>query len=370
MADSSLQCSLRERRASAGLSQGELAQHVGVSRQAIIAIEAGRQVPSTAVSLSLARALRCTVEDLFRVSPAPRLRASFAGTPGAARTGRVALGLVDGAWAAHSLDTGDRPGDGLLVAASPQSSTVEVDPLSDRRELERNVLVAGCAPLLGVLAGRLERRHADARATWIATNSTRAIELLRKKLVHVAGLHLVTTETPGGHSAIVQRHFDNETMTIVNLARWQQGLMVRRGNPLGIRSVSDLLRRDVRVVHRDPGAGARKLLERLLGEKGVDVHELAAGPLASGHEEVARWVRLGFADAGVGAEAAALSEDLAFVPLAEERFDLVVPESRLGSRPVARLFELLESPTFRADAGRLAGYDLAGAGQAATVLAS
>jgi molybdate-binding protein len=255
----------------------------------------------------------------------------------------------------------------LLVPSSPTSSTVEVNPLSDRMELERNVLVAGCAPLLGVLAGCLGRSHADARATWVGTNSMRAIELLRHKLVHVAGLHLVTTETPGGHSAIVRRHFDNETMTIVNLARWRQGLIVRKNNPLRIRGVGDLVRKDLRVAHRDPGAGARKLLERLLREQGVDTRQLASGPLASGHGEVARWVRLGFADAGVGAEAAALGEALSFVPLAEERFDLVVPTTRLDARPVARLLELIESPSFRADARELAGYDLSSAGHASTV---
>lgn len=365
MAESEITCNLRQHRTEARLSQNDLAERVGISRQAIIAIEAGRQVPSTAIALQLARALRCSVEDLFVVERGARIFAWLAPSPQAST--RVAMGLVDDRWVAHPVTTGDHPVDGLLVRRRPGASTVNVEPLSERSNLEHNVLVAGCAPLLGVLAGTVSRRYDDARATWLAANSTRAMELLAEGLVHVAGLHLVDTQTPGGHSAIVRAHFSSQTMTIVNLARWRQGLVVAKENPLGIRGVGDLCRPEVRFARRDSGAGAQKLVERLLAERGIDSDAIACGPTASGHAEIARWVRQGFADVGVAVEAAALVEGLGFIPLAEERFDLVVPQSRLAARPVGRLFDLIENSAFLADANELAGYDLSTAGHASTV---
>lgn len=363
-------CHVRRRRADRGLSQAELADRVGLSRQAIVAIEAGRQVPSTLVALKLARTLACRVEDLFELAHGPRLSASLAPDTQAAAGARLALGRVDGVWAAHPIELGDRPGDGLLVGAGqPEAGGATVEPLWDLPALERNVLVAGCAPLLGVLTGCLARRDRSARATWIPANSTRALDLLAQGLVHVAGLHLVDSQLPGGHAEIVRAHLPQQAATIVNLTRWRQGFAVARGNPLAIRDVRDLLRPDVRFARRDPGAGAQKLVQRLLAASGLEHALSQRGPLVAGHDEVARLIRLGVADVGVTIEAAALAEGLDFVPLSEERFDLVVPRARLEAQPVAQLLDLIGRPAFQSDARRIAGYDLSTAGHAATVTA-
>lgn len=359
MAEFPIICALRQRRTEVGLSQSDLAQQIGVSRQALIAIEAGRQVPSTRTALHLARALRCGVEDLFTLPAGPVLHATLAPGP-SAPSGRVAVGEVDGAWAAHVIPNSAQPGDGLLVGQIANDRAT-VDPLADPSELEKNVLVAGCAPLLGVLAGRLGRRYRDARATWVPANSGRAVELLDRGLVHVAGLHLVESDAPGGHSAIVRERFPDHATTIINLTRWRQGLVVAPGNPLSIRGAQDVLRPDVRFARREAGAGAQRLIERLAGGNPT------GGPLAAGHDEVARLVRWGVADVGVAIEAAALAEGLEFIPLSEERFDLLVPESRLDTPKVARLLELIEKPFFRSEASRLPGYDLSTSGHSATV---
>ncbi|MCA9563061.1 MAG: helix-turn-helix transcriptional regulator, partial [Myxococcales bacterium] len=71
MRDTSIHTNLREKRTELGLTQAELAERVGVSRQALNGIESGRQVPSTALTLQLARALRCTVEELFSLTTGP-----------------------------------------------------------------------------------------------------------------------------------------------------------------------------------------------------------------------------------------------------------------------------------------------------------
>jgi len=105
----------------------------------------------------------------------------------------------------------------------------------------------------------------------------------------------------------------------------RQGLMLAPGNPLAVRSLADLAAQGARVVDRQPGAGSHLLLERLLGEAGVEGERLRLlDETAVNETEVARLVPAGSADAGLGIETAAHEAGLAFVPLATERFDLLV----------------------------------------------
>lgn len=355
---------VREHRGRVGLSQAELARRVGVSRQSLAAIEAGRHVPSTSVSLHLARTLRCTVEDLFALPAGPRVRATLARAP--TTSPRVALGCVDGRWAAHPVDGADDPADGIVHDDATSPGDVDVEPLHGLDACEGNVLLAGCAPLLGIFARCVGRRD-GARATWIRADSTRALELLERGEVHVAGLHLADAASAAGHSDLVRRRFGDRAMTIVGFARWRQGLAVRPGNPQGIRGIADTVRDDVRFVGRAPGSGAHHLRTRLLAEAGATAPPPTGELEAEGHAEVARLVRLGVADTGIVFEGAARSEGLDFVPLAEERFDLVLPRERLTQPAVARALSLLEHRDFLAQAAPLPGYDLATTGHAQTV---
>ena len=166
-----------------------------------------------------------------------------------------------------------------------------------------------------------------------------------------------------------QRAVPGQRSTLVNLARWRQGLVVAPGNPLGIEVGPELLRPGLRFAVRDAGAAAQQLLERVLraacDDPDVDLH--IEGTEASDHDEVGRLVRWGVVDAGVAIESTALAEGLDFIPLSEERFDLVVPGSFLDREPVARFLDLIDQPAFRAEAGQLPGYDLSLAGHVATV---
>jgi molybdate-binding protein/DNA-binding XRE family transcriptional regulator len=368
-----LENSVRRRREELGLSQQALAERVGVSRQAVIAIEQGRQVPSTALALRLAHDLRVGVEGLFSLAGSEGVLARLAPAPEPAGSqvhgNRVALGEVEGRWAAHRLPP-DAPvaADGI-VAGGASRRTALVRPLVDAIHLRRNVLVAGCAPLLGTLAQRVGARFGDARATWLASNSRRSLDLLHARLVHVAGVHLSETGPGEDNAAVVRARFPGERMLIVNLTRWRQGLVVPAGNPLALRSSADLLRPGLRLARREAGAGAHKLLRMLLEQEGAADAPLF-GPSASGHAEVAQLVRCGAADVGVAIESVALAAGLGFVPLAEERFDLVVPAALAETIQVARLLESLDDPGFRTEVAHLPGYDVALAGHVTTLEAA
>ena len=368
MTDTRLHNSVRRHRRNLRLSQEALGDQVGVSRHAIMAIESGRQVPSTTLALRLAATFGCAVKDLFRLEPAPELevhlplpRPASAAVPPASGS-RVAVGRVGGRWAAHPLPAHATGAADAIV----QEGGARVRPVRGMRQLERNVLVAGCAPLLANLAHRVGEGSVDARATWIPASSHRALDLLAAGMVHIAGLHLSGGASSHANVEAVRRRFPGKRMLVVNLTRWRQGFVVAARNPLDIRDAGDLLRPGVRVVGREPGTGADELFARLLADE-PGGHPDFSGPVAEGHLDVARRVHCGAADAGVAIESAALAWGLGFVPLVEERFDLVIPASIAETPPVSRFLDTLDDPGFRAEAACLPGYDTSISGHASTL---
>ncbi len=361
-----LRSALRQRRLSRGLAQGDLCALAGLSRQTLSGLEHGRGVPSTTAALKLARALECRVEDLFSLGDEDSLAADLAGAlvpdldllrgvgrgtmhspgPGA----RVALAQVGGRWVAHPL-ADDRPADALLSA--PRGRRARALPLRSLESLRGSLLVLGCDPALGLLAARVAEDHPRARLTWLHAASEAALAALARGEAHLAGIHL-RDERSGEYNAPFARAA-LPGCAVVGLSRWELGFVVARGNPRGVRSAHDLGRRDVRIVNREPGAGARKLLDALLRKarvrkvRGYELH-------ARGHHAVAQAVALGAADAGIATRGAADSFGLRFLPLSEERFDLVFPAGADDDERVGRLLESLRSRGFQRELGALKGY--------------
>lgn len=342
---SDLTCQLKRHRERAGLSQQALASRIGVSRQALSAIEAGRQVPSTRLSLLLARALSCTVEDLFTLPGADTLAVRL---PADARAGRVVLGQVGGQWVGHPLSDLDIGlADGILLESG------RVQPLSPLAST--GLLVAGCAPLLGLLSQRVSL-HRDARISWLPAGSGHALSLLADGLIHVAGLHFFDADSDraAANRAAIQARFPGRRMVVVNLVCWRQGLLSAPGAGIGL---ADLTRPGLRFARRGEGSGASKLVRGLIGDQAMPT-----GPLAGGHLEVARLVAAGAAEAGVAIESAALAAGLSFLPLSEERFDLVYPAEMTGHPALSRMLDVLTDRPFRTEAAHIPGYDLSRSG--------
>ncbi len=366
--DTRLENRVRQYRKDGGLSQKALAELLGVSRQAIHAIESGAQIPSTSLGLRMARVFGCAVEDVFRLVADPGIRARLApSAPGSGTGSRVALGRVDGRLVAHRIAPhGWTAADGILGEIDGDEAAVQ--PLADIGNLDHNVLVAGCAPILGALAHRVGQRYSDARLTWLRAGNGRALDLLKRRMVHVAGLHLSVENGDGDAAAAGQRALPGRRLVVANLTRWRQGLVLPAGNPLGIESGADLLRAGLRVVRREAGSGAHDLAVGLAAAQGSDVP--TGGPRAGGHGDVARLVRMGLADVGIAIEGAALAEGLDFIPLSDERFDLIIPAALSEEAPVSRLLDALDDPGFRTEISHLPGYDGSQSGHVTTVEAA
>jgi putative molybdopterin biosynthesis protein len=149
--------------------------------------------------------------------------------------------------------------------------------------------------------------------------------------------------------------------TVVGFAVWEQGIMLAPGNPLGVGAVEDLARPELRLLNREEGSGSRAVLDRALARAGVEESAIPGyrGTAAAGHWAVAQGVAAGSADAGVGIRAAARAFGLAWVPLEEERYDLVIPDALLGDPAVEALLDLLRFPALQAQVESLGGYDIA-----------
>jgi molybdate-binding protein len=193
-----------------------------------------------------------------------------------------------------------------------------------------------------------------------------ALQRLAKRQAHVAGAHLVDARSGTWNVADVRRHAGREPVTLITLGAWEAGLVIARGNPKGVRS-SDVGRRRLRWVVREVGAGARRLFDRVLRDSGVEGPVTGTTIEAGGHLEVAQLVAAGAADAGVATRDAAIAYDLDFLPLAEERYDLVVPLAWMDDPRARRLFDALVDGAFRRELDFL-GYDVSDCGTQAAAI--
>jgi putative molybdopterin biosynthesis protein len=351
---------LRTLRLAAGLTQGELAQRIAVSRQTINSIEGGRYVPGTDVALRLASVLGCRVEDIFRSSETERsISAEMCG--GAEKGDRVALGRVGGRVVAHALRGTRLSPDGFVAADGIVGATGDVSLLLDERKLALTALVAGCDPSLSVLAEFVARKSPEHRLVWLHSTSEDALRELAAGAVHIAGTHL--PDRGDYNVSQARRTLARDGGLVVTYASWEQGLVVAAGNPKRIRGAADLVRPGLRIVNREAGSGARRLLdELLLTAKAPALDVRGYDVVVPTHMAVARAVAGGVADAGIALRAAAHAFGLGFVPLAEVRFDLVIPALQMEHPAVRVMLDVLQSRALRADLAALPGYEVSRTG--------
>lgn len=369
---------LRSVRAKMGLSQGELAARAGVTRQAISAVESDLYLPTTAVALKLASVLECHVEDLFSlVRTEDLIEGTLIGHLPSTETNshpiRVKVSSVGKRTIVRPVtDLGEQlsfavPADGYVtdIQGKLSGSTVRVTLSRDRDAIEQEISVAGCDPAI-FLVGEHLRRHKD-RTTVVGwtMGSMAALQALQRGEVHVAGLHLFDPVTGESNLPFLKRSLKESSYEVVTFATWEEGFLVRAGNPLSIRTIADLSEPMVTLVNREEGSGARLLLDQRLRASGVEpAHVRGYDRIVSSHVEVARAIAGRQAEVGIGIRSAAQQFNLDFVPLQTARYDLVVPKSYLKSHPtLTHLFETLASRPFRKEIEALGGYDTSETGK-------
>lgn len=150
---------------------------------------------------------------------------------------------------------------------------------------------------------------------------------------------------------------------LIGFLRREQGLLVARGDPLGIRSVQDVAAKRARLAIRPKGAGAQLLLLAQLHRAGLNLEQLTlVEPPAPTGNDIAQAIRAGRVDCGIATRSAANAAGVDFVPIIWERFDLVMRQQDYFRAPMQALLSFVRSPAAAARAEELGGYDLSGAG--------
>jgi molybdate-binding protein len=240
---------------------------------------------------------------------------------------------------------------------------VDIDLLVDAQVPEHTVVVLGCDPALALLGAHLTRRYPALRLVWVPRSSLTALRMLGRGEAHAAGTHLWDAESGESNMPYVRRELAGRRLIVVTLSQWQQGFIVARGNPKGITGPADLARPEITLVNRDVGAGSRMLCDEWLRQAGIAPHWVSGyGREVLSHLAVAEAVASGGADVGPGILAVARALGLDFLPLQEERYDLVIPLEFVNTAPVQAFLDVVASPHFRAELEALGGYDGSHAG--------
>lgn len=315
-----------------GWSQDQLAAKAGISRAAVSAIEIQRLVPSVAAALALAAALDCTVEELFGSDRGQAEERVWAWLPRSdpCRFWRARVGGRVLQYPSEPTVAGILPHDGLFHGGTYQL-TRETNP-------ERTLVMASCDPAAGLLAQEYD--HATGfRLIPLQRSSREALELLRRGLVDVAGIHLATAASAQGNARAARAVLGGGYLHL-RFATWEDGLAMRATTRAS--SVTSLLRSKARWVGREMGAGARACQDEVLGKRRVPRR------IARDHRDVAEAIRCDWADVGVCLRVVAEEAGLKFMKVREEAYDLCVSASLAADPRVSKLIAVIRSPAFQA----------------------
>ena len=235
---------------------------------------------------------------------------------------------------------------------------IQVHLYRSRSEIEKTILAIGSHDLTLDLMAQFLADH-DRRLASANVGSQGGLIALRRAEAHLAGSHLLDTESGEYNISYIRQYMPNIPVKVVALVGREQGLIVKRGNPKGIKSLEDLTRLKVEFVNRQRGAGTRVLLDYHLKLMALSPNSIVGYSQEEyTHLGVAAAVASGRADCGLGIAAAAQALDLDFIPLFQERYDLVIPKAHAESDLLAPLFALLADSDFRKAVSQLMGYDV------------
>lgn len=257
--------------------------------------------------------------------------------------------------------------DGLaLIPSGTQGmeagETIQVRLYRSRNEIEKAILAIGSHDLTLDLIAQFLAEH-DRRLASANVGSQGGLIALKRGEAHLAGSHLLDPQNGEYNISYIRQYMPGIPVKVVALVGRDQGLIVRRGNPKGIKSLGDLAGSGgaggVQFVNRQRGAGTRVLLDYHLNLLSISPDSIMGyNQEEYTHLGVAAAVASGRADCGLGVAAAAQALDLDFVPLFQERYDLVIPKAFADDTLLAPLFDLLADSRFRSAVSQLKGYDV------------
>ena len=410
-------CTIKKYRRRKKLSQTELAQLVGVRRQAIYDMESCRYLPNTAVALKLAQVLGCSIEMLFMEEGSPPTSAvhlledsspspifpfpstlSRKGALGSNAGADIGAGAGIASGIAHQ-NNGCQPNNaqqplreqGAQAPAKPTRLSLAqvrdkligiplqapqniafplqvadgtllpdntLESTLSAAQLAKTLLVLGCDPALSLLQELITRAAPVFRTHTVFASSRKALVALNEGNTHIAATHFHSSNSADANIEAIRSLAGRTKPLVIAFAVQEEGFMVAPGNPLRIRDVDDLTNPAVRFVNREEGAALRKLLENRLVERGIPLSTVRDfNKLTYSHNDGATLILTNQTDVVLGLRIIAEAHGLDFVPLAVTRSDLVIPADLQNHQGVGILLNILQSSALQKELRNTPGYD-------------
>ena len=227
-------------------------------------------------------------------------------------------------------------------------------PLSDKKTI---VFMGSHDLAFEKLIAEFEKINSDTTILSMPVGSLDGLVALRQGIAHLSGCHLFDSETSLYNQPYIKRFFPDRQIKMITLAHRTQGLIVARGNPKQVSELHDVARHDITFINRNRGSGTRIWLDERLNEIGLD-QEMVNGYTKElySHTGIAQAIKLGTADVGIGLIAAAVDEDLDFIPLFDEQYDLVIPGDQIEDPTILEMLDYLSTARYRQSINSLEGY--------------
>jgi putative molybdopterin biosynthesis protein len=246
-----------------------------------------------------------------------------------------------------------------------EGQEIEVELLKPLEEVLDTVVMVGSHDLtLDLLANLLRRRYPPVFFSSHPVGSLGGILALREGSCHIAGIHLLDPDSGEYNFPYIQKYLKGRELRMIHLVFREQGLIIRQGNPKGIQGLKDLTRKEILFINRQKGSGTRILFDHLLKNLSLDPKEIQGYEREEfTHMGVASMVASGIADAGLGILSAAKALGLDFIPVAKERYDLLIPSAFFEDRRIQTLMETIRSEEFKTQVLQMGGYDVSRTGE-------
>lgn len=231
--------------------------------------------------------------------------------------------------------------------------------LKDKNKIKKDLLLVGSHDLsLDLIRNEIKKRNYNFDLKLQTVGSMAGLTALRRNESDLAGAHLLDPESGEYNISYLKRFFKGQKLLLINLVYREQGLYLKKGNPKNIKSIKDLTKANINYINRQRGAGTRVLFDFLLKENNIKAEEISGYQKEEyTHIAAAAAVGRGSADAALGIRAAAEVMDVDFLPLAEEKYDLIIKENRMDDPRINKLIELINQAEIKAKIEKLGGYN-------------
>ncbi len=289
---------------------------------------------------------------------------------------RMTVGYVDGRYIANPLTRGAGVtmslvrADGLLVIPAnslgcEKDEVVEIELYKPENELRGNLLAAGSHDLIIDLLGTtLKERNPGLNLSSAHLGSMGGISAIGRNQAHLAGVHLFDPASREYNLPYIKKMLPGQKVHLINLTYRMQGWIVPAGNPDNIDSIEQLAKLKPGFINRQKGAGTRILFDYLLQKAGLLPQQIPGYEREEHtHLNIAAAVAAGTARVGLGILPAAKAFNLDFIPIVEERYDLLLSDSFYNSREAELLMEIITDPSFHKQVESMGGYSMRDAGK-------